>query len=57
LLNGYAGASGRPIAAHLNVYVAALRLEVIFFRHRAPDWPQRIAAAVARAEALLAGAK
>lgn len=59
LLDGYAGASGRPIPAHLNVYVAALllRLVVKFFRHRTPDWPQRIEAAVARAEALLAGAK
>jgi Phosphotransferase enzyme family len=58
LLEGYAGTSGRPIAAHLDVHVSAvlLWLAVKFFRHRAPDWPQRIEAAVARAEALLAGA-
>ena len=58
LLKGYVGASGRPIAAHLDVHVAALLLwlAVKFFRHRKPDWPQRIEAAVARAEALLAGA-
>jgi streptomycin 6-kinase len=57
LLKGYAVTSGRPIPAHLDVHVAALLLWLAakFFGHRKPDWPQRIEAAVTRAEALLAG--
>lgn len=54
LLDGYAGMSGRPISAYLDIHVAALllRLVVKFFRHPIPDWPQQIEAAVARAEAI-----
>ncbi len=59
LLKGYAVTSGRPIPSHLDVHVAALLLwlAVKFFRHRKPDWPQQIEAAVTRAEALLAGTR
>ncbi len=54
LLKGYAGASGKPIVPHLNIFVAALLLRHAekFFRHRSPDWPQLIETTVARTEAI-----
>ena len=59
LLEGYAAVSSRPIAAHLDVHVAALllrRLVPQFFRFREPDWPARVEETVVRAGAILAGA-
>jgi hypothetical protein len=60
LLAGYVAVAGREIdISHLNTYTATilLRLSPRFFRYREPDWPDRIEKTVARAEAILAGAK
>lgn len=55
LIEGYRRAGGRVEIASIPLYTAAglLRLAVSPFRSREPDWPRRIKAIVARAEAMV----
>lgn len=59
LLDGYVAGCGRIGEGHLDVYTATLLLQLAtqFPRHCEPDWPQRIEAVVARAEAIFAEAQ
>lgn len=56
LLEGYEDAGGRGNLDRINLYTATalFRLAPHPFRQREPDWPERIAAILGRAEAILA---
>lgn len=55
LLHGYGQTTGQPLPAHLGLYTAfgLMQLAIEPFRTLAPDWPDRIAGMLARADALL----
>jgi streptomycin 6-kinase len=55
LLEGYRAATGRAIPAQLDLYIAAglFGLALRFFRYAEPEWAERAAATLERAEAIL----